>query len=225
MAATSTRTLVLGVLRLFSPANGYQLRRELVSWNVEHWAKVNPGSIYSMLATLTKQGMLDAHVLPDGARTVTVYTITEAGIEELDRLIREGMRTVAAMDPTGFRVALSFAPLLERDDFVALLEERLATVRVDAVTLKAEAERILAVKYAPPHVSYSLSLEGRLLDAEASWIDDLLATVRGGGLEFSGEPGGWVAPPDDAGWEMAHEGDRYREQLEQLHKTVTETHR
>ncbi|WP_431279457.1 PadR family transcriptional regulator [Leifsonia poae] len=207
-----------------SPANGYQLRRELVSWNVDSWAKVNPGSIYSMLATLTKQGMLEATALPEGGRTVTVYTPTPAGIEELDRLIHDGIRTVTAMDPTGFRVALSFAPLLERGVFAGLLEDRLQTVRGGADGLAVEAERILTTQYAPPHVAYSLGLEGCLLAAEAEWIEDLLTVVRDGGLNFAGEDGGWVAPPEDAGWEMAHESARYREQLERLHAITAESH-
>ena len=49
MSALTTRMLVLGAVRIFGPANGYQLRRELLSWEVERWAHIKPGSIYSML--------------------------------------------------------------------------------------------------------------------------------------------------------------------------------
>jgi DNA-binding PadR family transcriptional regulator len=220
MATTPTRTLVLGVVRLFSPANGYQLRRELVSWHVDEWAKVNPGSIYSMLTTLTKQGMIEAHVLPDGARSVTVYTMAEAGFEELDRLIREGIRAVTPMDPTGFRVALSFSTLLERADFVALMEERLATVKGGADGLRSEAERVLETGFAPPHVGYSLGLEGRILETEAGWIQDMLDLVRGGGMAFAGEPMDWAPPAEDEGWQMAQESARYREQLDRMHERI-----
>ncbi|WP_223694141.1 PadR family transcriptional regulator [Leifsonia poae] len=216
MAATTTRTLVLGVVRLFAPANGYQLRRELLSWNVDSWANVNPGSIYSMLATLSKQGMIEAHAVPDGARAVTVYTMTEPGGLELDRLIRDGLSTVSAMDPSAFRVALSFAPLVSRADFLELLTGRLDAVRRGAGGLKAEAATILDVRSAPPHVGYSLDLEARMLQTEAEWIVDLLEVVRGGGLDFAGEPETWMAPTDDAGWEMVRESARYREQLERM---------
>ena len=54
MAATETRLLLLGTVMIFEPVNGYQLRRELLSWQVEEWAHVNPGSIYSGLATLAR---------------------------------------------------------------------------------------------------------------------------------------------------------------------------
>ena len=45
MAATETRLLLLGGVLLFEPVNGYQPRRELLSWQVEDWAHIGRGSI------------------------------------------------------------------------------------------------------------------------------------------------------------------------------------
>ena len=55
---STTRLLLLGVVRIFQPAYGYQLRRELLTWNVQEWANINPGSIYTGLRTLAKHGYL-----------------------------------------------------------------------------------------------------------------------------------------------------------------------
>src|SRR3954454_16645158 len=55
---STTRLLLLGVVRIFQPAYGYQLRRELLTWNVQEWANINPGSIYTGLRTLAKHGLL-----------------------------------------------------------------------------------------------------------------------------------------------------------------------
>ena len=74
-----TRALVLGVVRLFEPINGYQVTRELLSWRVEDWARLKPGSVYSMLGTLAKQQLILRHDLEDGSRTVAVYETTEEG--------------------------------------------------------------------------------------------------------------------------------------------------
>ena len=60
--------LVLGAVQIFGPANGYQLRRELLSWEVERWAYLNPGSIYSMLTTLEKQGAITGDRAVPGKR-------------------------------------------------------------------------------------------------------------------------------------------------------------
>ena len=74
MATTETRLLLLGAVALFEPVNGYQIRRELLSWQVESWANIRPGSIYNGLATLTQRGDLVRHDLRDGTRQVAVYS-------------------------------------------------------------------------------------------------------------------------------------------------------
>ncbi len=38
---SATRLLVLGAVRIFQPAHGYLVRRELLSWDVENWAAIN----------------------------------------------------------------------------------------------------------------------------------------------------------------------------------------
>ena len=55
---STTRLLLLGAVRIFQPVHGYLLRRELLSWQVEDWAHVKPGSIYSGLRTLVGLGLL-----------------------------------------------------------------------------------------------------------------------------------------------------------------------
>ena len=52
VAMSTTRLVVLGAIRQFQPVHGYFLRRELMSWHVDEWAKIQPGSIYNALRTL-----------------------------------------------------------------------------------------------------------------------------------------------------------------------------
>ena len=37
---STTRMLVLALVRWLEPVHGYEVRRELVSWNVEEWANI-----------------------------------------------------------------------------------------------------------------------------------------------------------------------------------------
>ena len=85
MSGHETRMLLLGAVALFEPVNGYQIRRELLSWQVDRWANVNPGSIYGGLNTLTRQGHLVRHDLVDGGRDVAVYELTDSGRAGLHR--------------------------------------------------------------------------------------------------------------------------------------------
>ena len=79
MSARGTRLLLLGGVAMFQPVNGYQIRRELVSWQVDRWANIKPGSIYHGLGRLAEEGLLRRTDLVDAGREVAVYEVTEAG--------------------------------------------------------------------------------------------------------------------------------------------------
>ena len=98
---STTRLLLLGVVRIFQPAYGYQLRRELLTWNVEAWANVNPGSIYTGLRTLSKHGYLQ-ELEQDGAHRPgrTSYKLTADGETEYFSLLRGMLWTVDGFHPS-----------------------------------------------------------------------------------------------------------------------------
>ena len=218
-SSDTTRMLVLGVARIFEPANGYQLRRELLSWQVEHWAHVNPGSVYSMLATLTKQGMLDRHELAarDDARPVAVYTTTEAGREELKQLISDGITTITSFDQTGVYAALSLiVGMFTREETLALLEKRAAVAEEwleNSTKLVAEIQSNTGT---PPHVASLVGFGSAMESAGLDWLRDFTERVKNGEFEFFGEPGmeKWTPAANDPAWAMVREREAYLKALD-----------
>lgn len=217
MSALTTRMLVLGAVQIFGPANGYQLRRELLSWEVERWAHVNPGSIYSMLTTLEKQGAIERHdVEIDGARPVAVYTVTKAGAKEFERLVYDAIATVPdSGDALPMRVAMNFGATLTRKQFLAAVAER---VRLFWAGVEESDQKLDALRdppVVPPHVVSELRLEVALMRAQLDWLIALQTEVRDGGLVFRGEDdhSGWTPPADDPGWRMSEERARYAEAI------------
>ena len=208
MAATETRLLLLGAVMIFEPVNGYQLRRELLSWQVEDWAHVNPGSIYSGLATLARQGNLERHDLVDGTREVAVYTSTAAGRSEFQRLWRDAVVSVDLLSPLPFHTAVALVPLVTRVDVAAALRERLAVLDAK-VREQVDDERDLSAM--PPHVRAMADLWMGMGATEREWLVDLIRRVDAGDLELAGEVGEWAPPDDDPGWTMARERARYVE--------------
>src|SRR6185437_8903448 len=77
---SATRLLVLGVIRIMQPVHGYDVRRELVSWRVEELANVKPGSIYSAIRTLERDGCIAVHsrASEDSRPERTSYELTAA---------------------------------------------------------------------------------------------------------------------------------------------------
>lgn len=198
--------LILGAVALFEPVNGYQIRRELLSWQVDRWANTNPGSIYHGLTALTNLGHLVRHDLVDGGREVAVYELTDTGRAELDRMLVESLESVDVFTRTGFHVAFSMLPLLDRAQVLRSLTKRRVGLEE---TVKELADHQPGI--APPHATRSMLLWLDIAVAELAWLRETIEEVRSGTLAFEmGEEWGWVPPPDDPGWQMNAEREKYR---------------
>ena len=208
MATTETRMLLLGAVAVFEPVNGYQIRRELLSWGVEEWANIAPGSIYHGLSALADRGHLVRHDLRDGTRDVAVYELSERGREEFDRLFEHAVTQVRPTAPLAFQTALSLLPLVSRETALRLLQQRL-----EALDLAREAEPPDPA-HVPPHVLAMVDYWERLATTERDWLVRLLFRIRDGDLSFAGEPMGWTPAPDDPGHQMAEDRERYRTLLQ-----------
>jgi DNA-binding PadR family transcriptional regulator len=207
MATTETRLLLLGAVAIFEPVNGYQIRRELLSWGVESWANIRPGSIYNGLATLAQRGDLVRHDLEDGSRQVAVYEMSDQGRREFETLHESALSEVRLSGPLAFQTAISMLPLVERGAAQRLLRRRLANLDalVDGEDLAgADPEHV------PPHARAMVDYWARVARVERDWVQELLARIDAGELAFLGEPMDWTPAADDPGHQMTEDRDRYR---------------
>jgi DNA-binding PadR family transcriptional regulator len=213
VAALETRLLLLGAVSLFAPVNGYQLRRELMSWEVDRWANTAPGSIYNGLTTLAKRGDLIRHDLRDEGRDVAVYEVSEQGRKEFARLFEMAMTTVNLTTPVAFHTAMALLPMVTREDARRMIMARLE--KLD------EHRRVYAeapTDSAPPHVEALTTLWSRLGAVEYEWLTRLVFRIGDGALDFAGEPSRWTPDPDDPGWQMASDRQRYLTLLEKAQR-------
>lgn len=205
MATTETRLLLLGAVATFEPVNGYQIRRELISWGVESWANIKPGSIYHGLAALAHRGDLVRHDLRDGTREVAVYELSQSGRDEFRRLYEEAMTVVRPTAPLAFQTALSMLPLVTRDDAKRLLRQRLENLDAEAEGYAEKTD----VQHVPPHVLAVMDYWERVGGVEREWLVRLLFRIEAGELFFLHEPMGWTPAADDPGHQMQADRERY----------------
>lgn len=204
VAALETRLLLLGAVSLFAPVNGYQVRRELMTWEVDSWANIAPGSIYNGLTTLARRGDLIRHEIHDEARDVAVYEVSEQGRQEFARLIETAVTTVSLTMPIAFHTAMALLPLVSRTEARRLILTRLE--RLDDVRQHyADAP----TGSAPPHVDALTTLWSRLGAVEYEWLTRLVFQIGDGEFDFAGEEPRWNPEPDDPGWQMADDRRRY----------------
>lgn len=206
MTPYSTRLLVLGVVRIFEPAHGYLLLQELNSWRVDQWANVKPGSIYSTLRTLRKDGLLEIVEAPEpeGSAAKTSYRTTPSGIAEFERLVRHSITDVGSPSIATTMSGIGFLPFFPRAEIIALFRERLAALQAETATLSGTVRGFAEHgPQAPPHVVEHFHFMSSNIQGNLDWTAGLIARLEGGAYSFLGEPPTWTPPADDPLW-----GDR-----------------
>ena len=198
MSASSTRLLVLGAVRIFQPAHGYLVRRELLSWGVESWAALNPGSIYNMLRTLTRDGLVaeveDGEAVQGPARVR--YQLTMDGETAFLGLLTSALWEIDRRDPHLLPAALSFLPMLTRKQASEALEARAERLRLQVKAIESRSRMLLEQRMVPPHTAELMDYEVALAEGELRWVRGARERVEAGHYRFADEPGAQVGPVD-----------------------------
>lgn len=194
-----TRLVVLGAVQQFQPAHGYFLRRELMTWHVDEWANIQPGSIYNALRTLANDGYVEeAGTEVDGKRPAkTTYRITPEGSVEFLRMLREVLWDVQAFDSKPVMVIPSFMYTLSREEVLSALDYRASDIEAKIAANAYQISHTAESPTTPDYVREIFELSSRRLRAEQQWSRDLAERIRGGSYLFAGEKGARVsaAPP------------------------------
>ncbi len=188
---STTRLLLLGAVRVFQPVHGYLLRRELLSWQVEDWAHVQPGSIYSGLRTLVKRGLVDE--LPGEP---VAYRLTADGEVEYQRLLRGALRQPEPGDPSRLLAGLCFFTTLPRAEVREALRARDLVLEATVSGLDSSVRGVETSRLAPAGTVELFHASRAWVTGERAWVRDLCARIDAGHYRFAGEPSGPDVPVD-----------------------------
>jgi DNA-binding PadR family transcriptional regulator len=198
---SATRLLLLGAVRIFQPVHGYFVRRELMTWEADTWANLNPGSIYNGLRSLARDGFVaEVGTETEGGRPArTTYRLTGDGETEFLRLLRTALWTVSPFQPGELMAGWSFAAALKREEVIAALEHRVEQIEASARANQYAIEDIASHPGTPDTVAEHYRLSQARLDGEAEWARGLVDRLRAGQYWFEGEPDPpWHRPQADA---------------------------
>ncbi|WP_067464060.1 PadR family transcriptional regulator [Nocardia amamiensis] len=178
--------LAIAVLALLEerPMHPYEMYQTLISRREDKLVKVRPGSLYHTVSRLADQELVRAEgVERAGNRPErTTYRITARGRDALRNRIAEIVRRPVPEYPV-FPVALGELHNLPKSDALALLRERigeLETELADADLLIAWAEE----RNVPRRYWIALPFGRAALAAEAAWVEELVAELDSGALEW-----------------------------------------
>jgi DNA-binding PadR family transcriptional regulator len=185
---STTRLMILGLVRWMQPVHGYDVRRELESWQADKWANIAPGSIYHALRKLADEGLLEEVATEQvGTRPArTTYRITPRGELEFEDLLRRSWWSYTpVVDP--FLAAFAFLPALPPREAAAALRNRARMLQVAVETLRFALTTDLMRSTKPAHVGWMFDLTIDRLEAEIAWCESTAARVEGGEEIFGPE--------------------------------------
>ncbi|MEW9530140.1 PadR family transcriptional regulator [Microbispora sp. NPDC049125] len=177
--------LALAVIGLLyeRPMHPYEMAATLRERRKEESIKLNYGSLYSVVQSLEKQGLIvTQETRKDGRRPErTVYGLTERGRVELLDWLSE-LVSIPAREFTQFEAALSLMPYLGPDQALRMLLERARRLETELVGSQAVLEqagevklpRLMVVEY-----EYRLALRR----TELGFVNALIRDIADGSLE------------------------------------------
>jgi DNA-binding PadR family transcriptional regulator len=184
-----TRLVVLGAVRQFEPVHGYFLRRELMTWHVDEWANIQPGSIYNALKSLKQDGYIQENGTEAAGKRPerTIYQTTPNGVVELMRLLRQTLWTVETFDTKPVMALTSFMFLLSRAEVVAALKVRIAEIDAKVASNGFDIGDVAKSTTTPAYVREIFELSSLRLRAEQEWARGLYDRILGGAYVFADE--------------------------------------
>ena len=163
------------------PTHPYQIVQTLKQRRKDRSAKLNYGSLYTVIASLEKAGLIEAVAVTREGNLPnrTTYRVTDAGAEELMSWLADLFAHPREEFPA-YMAALSLMPALPPDQVVALLDERIAELSATVAELDEEFAQTTA--YLPELLSIEQRYLVAITRAELEFTQKLADAIRSGEL-------------------------------------------
>ncbi len=172
--------LALAVLSCLNerPMHPYEISTTLRSRGKEASIKLNYGSLYAVVESLQKHGLVaPRETTREGRRPErTVYEITQAGVTEFEDWLAELLST-PVRDFTSLEAGLSLMPGLPPDEVARLLDERCLKLRSELRALDAMLAEAADVGV-PDLFLIESTYRRRMLEAEVDFVATLAEGIR-----------------------------------------------
>jgi DNA-binding PadR family transcriptional regulator len=182
---STTRLMILGLVRWMQPVHGYDVKRELESWQADEWTTIATGSIYHALRKMAEDGLLEEVATEQvGARpTRTTYRCTPKGDLEFEELLRRTWWNYEApTDP--FQAGFAFLPALPATEAVAALRNRARLLRLMVDTHRFAIASDFVRQTKPSHVAWMFELLIDRMEVEVAWCERVANRIEGGAPLF-----------------------------------------
>ncbi len=176
---SATRLLILGAIVERGTAHGYQVRKDLESWQVDLWGNIGQGSVYHALRRLSDDGLIDKVESSEGSEgpARTEYAVTNAGREAFVTLLERALSS-DGRDIAETMAGIGFITTLTRARAVELLRLRIEAFRTRRARVVVEYERHPNEDWG--HHVEAIQFWAHSADSAIEWTEGLIARLEGG---------------------------------------------
>lgn len=183
--APRTNPLALAVLvcLLEAPMHPYEIGQTLKSRAKEDSVRLNFGSLYGVVESLEKRGMIRAkETVREGRRPErTIYEITDAGAREATDWLAD-LLTFPVKEFPSFMAALSFLPALTPDEAAMALHRRVNALEVQLMKMHG-LSRAADQAGLPRLFGIESEYEAHMVAAELDFVRKLAEEIDAGTLD------------------------------------------
>jgi DNA-binding PadR family transcriptional regulator len=148
-----TRAMVLGLLTIGGPMSGYEMQQLMQLSQTDKWANVQPASIYHALKKLAKEEFISLDTIEQtGNRSKAIYSITNQGKKEFERLIIHSFGQTSVVFPTELYTALTFIENVNKEEVLHALDVQEQAINQLYSDMKAGEQEKETYDCVPPHV-------------------------------------------------------------------------
>jgi len=186
--ATSLRPLGVLILSLLAERDmhPYEMMRTMRVRRDDRLVKLQNGTFYHQVSSLERAGYIaEVGIDRDGNRPErTTYTLLPSGTEAVQHWVRSRLADAERSDQ--FTVALSEAHFLPRDEVIALLEARIAALRIVHDTAREAIDDVYRRDVDPQFVIH-VERDIALVSADIAWTQDCCRRLADAAFAW-GEP-------------------------------------
>ncbi|OCA82298.1 hypothetical protein A8F94_20520 [Bacillus sp. FJAT-27225] len=175
-----TRLMVLGLLKMKS-MSGYEMQQILQVSQTDRWAGILPGSIYHALKKMEKEELVEVETVEKtGHRIKAIYRITDNGLIEFQKLLKESLQASSVLLPSTLYTGLSFIQHLAPNEAVEALEHQKVLLKAGLTEQKNgnEAKRA-ALGHLDEITEMTFKNIYRQYELQVELIDSLIDLYRG----------------------------------------------
>lgn len=175
--------IILGMLRK-GPKTGYEMNKQLKN-EIHYFWEADISRIYRSLNDMKKKGWVEFEtVVQEDSPNKKVYSLTEAGREELKSWLREPGKSSGSHNP--FLAQLHFNDTISVEEELQVMEARLQTLQEEVVELERRAQNQKmpvpfpedALQKGVIRAQFSLEYGIRKYHFEIEWAENIIRVLK-----------------------------------------------